>query len=555
MYAKGLSLERVSIATVNASSCGTQVNIDTISILANRISDGRTSCSTFRIVSAVSFKYPGQYWQYRDELAVYDGIVYKGLRIVVPPSVRSDMLKQIHESHLGINKCKQRARETLFWPGMSQQVQNMVEDCPTCNTYQNQQHKEPMKASKIPDLPWSEVGSDIFDWKGVSYLLTVDYYSKFIEVDKLSDQSSNTTIEVLKTQFSRHGIPVILRSDNGPQFTSGEFDKFCKDYQIQHKTSSPHFPQSNGEAERAVQTVKKMWRKCSDKHLALLDYRTTPLPSCDLSPAQLLMGRRPRNKLPASKKLLQPKPYNTEEVKKRFAKAKANQQHYYNTHAGEDLPSLKPGDPVRMSPFGGSNKWLPATVVDLHSPRSYVVEHNGRKYRRNRQHLRLATYKANNDPNNHNVYRPQVNLATYKAGTPSSNHNKVSTTKITNDPNHHNVVHRPQCSNDPNNHNAVPNSRAEYRSTAGQFSHAQPPARAPQLAAPRQPPPPPSPGGRQRPNLTSPEQPAAEAAPTSESAPTPSRIRGTGDSTMEPSPPVYVTRSGRRSVPPKRLDM
>ena len=155
------------------------------------------------------------------------------------------------------------------------------------------------------------------DWKGDSYLLTVDYYSKFIKVDKLTDQSSNTTIEVLKSQISRHGIPVVLRSENGPQFSSSEFDNFCRDYQIQHKTSSPHFPQSNDEAERAVQTVKKMWKKCSDKQLALLDYRTTPLPSCDLSPAQLLMGRRPRNKLPASKKLLQPKPFNPEEVKKR----------------------------------------------------------------------------------------------------------------------------------------------------------------------------------------------------------------------------------------------
>ena len=201
------------------------------------------------------------------------------------------MLKQIHESHLGINKCKQRARETLFWPGMSQQVQNMVEDCPTCNTHQNQQNKEPMKPSKIPGLPWSEVGSDIFDWKGDSYLFTVDYYSKFIEVDKLSDQSSNPTVDVLKSQISRHGIPVVLRSDNGPQFSSSEFDNFCRDYQIQHKTSSPYFPQSNGEMERAVQTVKKMWKKCSDKQLALLDYRTTPLPSCDLSPAELLMGR------------------------------------------------------------------------------------------------------------------------------------------------------------------------------------------------------------------------------------------------------------------------
>ena len=467
-----------------------------------------------------------EYWPYRDELAVYDGLVYKGMRIVVPPSVRSDMLKQIHESHLGINKCKQRARETLFWPGMSQQVQNMVEDCPTCNTYQNQQHKEPMKPSKIPDLPWSEVGSDIFDWKGDSYLLTVDYYSKFIEVDKLTDQSSNTTIEVLKSQISRHGIPVVLRSDNGPQFSSSEFDNFCRDYQIQHKTSSPHFPQSNGEAERAVQTVKKMWKKCSDKQLALLDYRTTPLPSCDLSPAQLLMGRRPRNKLPASKKLLQPKPYNPEEVKKRFAKAKANQQYYYDKKAGDYLPSLQPGDPVRMSPFTRSDKWLPATVVDLHSPRSYIIEHNGRKYRRNRQHLRLATYKANKDPNYHN--RPNIRSNTHTA-------NK-----------------------DPNHHNAAPKSQTKHTYAAREppkVPSAQPPSSsAPPVASRRQPPP--MPTEERRPEAqTPPDLPSLVTQPAAETVQRSPRRNRRSDSATEQSPPVYVTRSGRRSVPPKRLDV
>ena len=120
----------------------------------------------------------GEYWPY--ELAVSDGLVYKGMRIVVPPSMRSDMLKQVHKSHLGINKCKQRARGTLFWPGMSAQVQNMVEDCLTCNTYQNQQRKETMIPSKMPDLPWSEVMCDLFSWKGDTYLITVDYYSKFL---------------------------------------------------------------------------------------------------------------------------------------------------------------------------------------------------------------------------------------------------------------------------------------------------------------------------------------------------------------------------------------
>ncbi|XP_038075580.1 uncharacterized protein K02A2.6-like [Patiria miniata] len=208
--------------------------------------------------------------------------------------------------------------------------------------------------------------------------------------------SSAAVIDTLKEQFSRHGIPEELRTDNGPQYSLSEFSKFCKDYEIQHITSSPYNPQSNGEAERAVQTVKPPWKKCPDRHLAVLDYRTTPLASCNISPAQLLMGRRPRNKLPTSKSLLRPKLYSTQEVKQRFDNDKTKQQFYYDKKAGQNPPALISGDPVRMAPLPGTNRWLPATVANHHStPRSYVVEHNGRKYRRNRRDLRLATHGAN----------------------------------------------------------------------------------------------------------------------------------------------------------------
>ena len=113
------------------------------------------------------------------------------------------------------------------------------------------------------------------------------------------------------------------------------------------------------------------------------------------------MGRQPRNKLPTSKLLLQPKLYSTPEVKKCFNTDKTKQQFYYDKKAGQNLPALISGDPVQMAPLPGSNRWLPATIVDHHStPRSYmyVVEHNGRKYRRNRKNrrdLHLATQEAN----------------------------------------------------------------------------------------------------------------------------------------------------------------
>ena len=251
------------------------------------------------------------YWSVRDELAVVDGVIYKGMRIVVPPSMRNNMLAQIHASHLGIVKCKQRAREALYWPSMNNHIERLVQDCAECNTYQNKQPAEPLKSTCTPELPWIELGSDLFEWNGDSYLLTVDYFSKFIEVDHLNSTTSTAVIKRLKAQFARHGIPMKLRTDNGPQYSSQEFRQFCASYHIEHVTSSPRYPQSNGEAERAVQTVKRLWRKCEDKQLALLNYRTSPLASCNKSPAQLLMGRRPRNLLPRSTHVLRPtKPFS-----------------------------------------------------------------------------------------------------------------------------------------------------------------------------------------------------------------------------------------------------
>uniref|UniRef100_A0A3B3HY91 Gypsy retrotransposon integrase-like protein 1 n=1 Tax=Oryzias latipes TaxID=8090 RepID=A0A3B3HY91_ORYLA len=336
------------------------------------------------------------YWDSRSQLVVTDGIVYKGMRIVVPPTMQTDMLRLIHQSHLGMVKSKQRAREVLYWPGMSAEIENMIRSCPKCAEVQNRLPKLPLMPTETPELPFEVVGSDLFEFEDKHYIVLVDYYSKFIEADKLKDQRSSTTIEALKTQFSRHGIPAILRTDNGPQYTSAEFKEFCQSYGIQHKTSSPHTPHSNGEAERAVQTVKRLWSKAKDKYLALLDYRTTPLESVGLSPAQLLMGRRPRNNLPTARALLKPTSYDSNKVKWLLDKTKHIQKHYHDRRAVSTKPELQPGDEVRMAPHPGNQKWSPAVVVRPHSaPRSYIVDSEGKLFRRTRQHLRTSTAAAN----------------------------------------------------------------------------------------------------------------------------------------------------------------
>jgi hypothetical protein len=222
---------------------------------------------------------------------------------------------------------------------------------------------------------------------------------------------------------------------------SQEFQTFCKDYNIQHKPSSPHYQRSNGEAERAVKTVKSLWRKASDKCLALLDYRTTPLEGVNLSPAQLLMGRRPRNTLPTAKSLLIPSSYNRQEVKRRLDFEKTRQKYYHDERSGAELPPLKPGDHVRMSPMPESKVWQPGVVLQHHeTPKSYIVQSGQRVLRRNRRHLRTSTATAGqrsgqpevsiSETHEPSVSTPSVStpsVSTPSVSTPRSNTLSVST--------------------------------------------------------------------------------------------------------------------------------
>ena len=110
----------------------------------------------------------------------------------------------------------------------------------------------------VPERPWQIVGSDLFYFQGATYLFVVDYFSRFVEVARLSSTTSEDIVVLLRSMFCRHGIPEIFISDNGPQYASKYFDQFAKEYEFEHCTRSPRYPQSNGEAERTVQTVKHL---------------------------------------------------------------------------------------------------------------------------------------------------------------------------------------------------------------------------------------------------------------------------------------------------------
>ena len=236
------------------------------------------------------------YWIERAERVVVRGILMKSTRIVIPSSTRLDVLDRIHEGHFGISKCRERARQAVWWPGLSRQIQDMVEQCRIC-ALNRSNRPEPLNPTRLPDRPWQVTAIDFCKSRKVDYFIMVDYFSKYIEVRSMtSNKKATEVIRVMKSIFSRHGIPEKVRSDNGPPFDSAEYLHFAKQWGFEVGHSSPKFPQSNGEVERAVQTVKRILQKGNEIEMALLVHHATHL-ACGYSPSELLMGRKLRASL------------------------------------------------------------------------------------------------------------------------------------------------------------------------------------------------------------------------------------------------------------------
>lgn len=204
---------------------------------------------------------------------------------------------------------------------------------------------------------WSKVGTDLCQLQGRTLLVICDYYSNFIEVENIHKITSAGVIKALKAMFARYGAPDILISDNGPQFSSAEFAVFAKQWGFKHRTSSPNYPQSNGKAENAVKTVKRLFTKCYEsgksEFAALLDWRNTPSEGIGMSPAQRFLGRRCRTLLPLTERLLLPH-FPTEAENERLAAQKNRQQKYYNQHT-KPLKPIVPGEAIRMRLPGKKN--------------------------------------------------------------------------------------------------------------------------------------------------------------------------------------------------------
>jgi hypothetical protein len=318
------------------------------------------------------------YWENRQHLTIVNDLLLYDDRIVIPQQMRLSMLDLIHQGHLGITKCRSRARECIWWPGLSSEIEQMVKKCTTCAKVAPVP-KETLLPSSMPSRPWERVAMDLCYHNGETYVVVVDYYSRWVEFRHLKSETCKATIQAVKSIFSVHGIPEIVIYDS-----ASEFCEFAKRYSFTHVTSSPKFPSANGEAERAVRTFKDLMKKNDDPYLAALVLRSTPLLN-GLSPSELLMGRKLRTPLPILPDKLASgiTKEAMENAKTKDQENRGKQKEWFNQrHRTQNLPDLLPGTQVWIR-----DRDEEGTVQTQHNPRSYVVATENGDYRRNRSAL------------------------------------------------------------------------------------------------------------------------------------------------------------------------
>ena len=147
------------------------------------------------------------FFSMRDELAVHDGVIFRGECVIVPQGMRKHIKKRLHLYHLGAVSMVRRARECVFWPGMAAEIKQLADDCEACQTLATAQQKETLMPIESI-LPLEKVGADLFSWSGNDYLLTIDYFSGWWKVDRLNDTTKTAVNPCAENTLRKIGNPV-----------------------------------------------------------------------------------------------------------------------------------------------------------------------------------------------------------------------------------------------------------------------------------------------------------------------------------------------------------
>ena len=348
-----------------------------------------------------------------DSLYVEDGVILYQDRVVVPPALRRRVMDHLHAAHQGTSSMEQRARAIVYWPGMTRDICDTRDRCADCNRNAPSQADTPPIPSPPPSTPFESVFADFFDYGGRHYLIVGDRLSGWVEVFGSTSGTdmagASGLIRHLRCFFGTFGVSEEIATDGGPEFMADRTQDFLRTWGVRHRVSSAHFPQSNGRAEVAVKTAKRLLMSNTgptgslnqDRFLrAMLQLRNTPDPDCSVSPAQLVFGRPLRDAFSFVNRL---EKFSNPNIRPIWRDAWAAKEEALRTRVSRTTESLTEGSrPLRPLLVGervfiqnqqgaNPNKWdRSGIVVETmdHDQYSVKVDGTGRITRRNRRFLR-----------------------------------------------------------------------------------------------------------------------------------------------------------------------
>ncbi len=347
-----------------------------------------------------------EYHKFREHLYTIDCVILYKDRIVIPPTLREQILTVLHSTHQGVTSMTAHAESTVFWPGITSAITALCENCSSCNRMTPSQPSAPPYPTTLPSYPFQCICADFFHYKGMNYLVVVDRYSNWPIVEKARDGSAGL-VDCLRRTFATYRIPDECATDGGPQFTAGSTQQFLKEWGVHHRLSSVAFPHSNCRAEIGVKTVKRLITNNTYVHgsldtnafqQAILHYRNTPDPNTKLSPAQCVFGRPIKDLIPILPGRYIPHPtwHDTLALREEALCNRHMQAAERWTQHTKRLLPLVVGNHVRIQNQTGAHptRWdKTGVIIEVRQFNQYAVrvDGSGRITIRNRKFLRKYT--------------------------------------------------------------------------------------------------------------------------------------------------------------------
>ncbi|CAG2235627.1 unnamed protein product [Mytilus edulis] len=348
------------------------------------------------------------YHSRKNELSSQDGCILWGGRVIIPQPGREAMLNELHQGHPGITRMKSLARSYIWWPGMDNDLELTVVNCYSCQENRKLPAEAPLHPWEYPSHPWSRIHIDFAGpFMNKSFLIMVDAYSKWIDIHVMNSTTSEATIAKLEQTFATHGLCDLIISDNGAAFTSKEFADYVKSNGIEHRTSAPWHPASNGCAERAVQSFKEGMKKIKEGTIQEKLNRITPQTTTGLAPSELLMKRKLKSRLD----LVFPN------IEKRVQERQQKQKHYHDKKSVNRQINVGQGVFARNFAIGSKIKWIPGEVIKQSGPLSFHIKlQDGRVIRRHIDHIRVRNFDCTNNENEEkcdndsDLFEPEITI-------------------------------------------------------------------------------------------------------------------------------------------------